>query len=121
MERGYIKLYRCILDNPLWKFDQVTKLQAWLDLLLNTNWKPGKLVINSCIINIDRGQIGWSEVTMSKRWSWSRNKVRRFLRMLEDEGNIVQQKNNKTTIITICEYDSYATDDEYNKTKGGDA
>ena len=115
MERGYVKIPRSILNNQLWDTEPFSKSQAWIDLLLNARLKTGKLAVNGCIINIDRGQIGWPEITMSKRWSWSRNKVRRFLKMLDGEGSIVQQKGNKTTIITICNYDDYAADEEFGR------
>jgi hypothetical protein len=63
------------------------------------------------IITIERGQIGWSEVTMANRWRWSRDKVRRFLSYIEHEGNIRQQKTSLTTIITICNYEVYQSSD----------
>jgi hypothetical protein len=63
--------------------------------------------IRGNIIKIQRGQLGWSEITMSDRWSWSRNKVRRFLNWLETKQQIIQQKTAQTSITTIVNYEEY--------------
>lgn len=104
---GWIKLYRSIQDNDLWLAEPFSKGQAWADLILSANHKPGVFWVRQVQIKLDRGQLGLSEITFSKRWKWSRGKVRRYLAMLENRGMIVQQKNPVTSIITICNYSSY--------------
>ena len=109
--KGWVRLHRQIEDNDFWFLESFTKAQAWIDLFLNANHKKGIIQIRGNVIEIERGQIGWSELTMVKRWSWSKNKVRRFLKLLETEQQIKQQKTFITTIITILNYDKYQTDD----------
>ena len=109
--KGWVRLHRQIEDNDLWFLESFTKAQAWIDLFLNANHKKGIIQIRGNVIEIERGQIGWSELTMVKRWSWSKNKVRHFLKLLETEQQIKQQKTFITTIITILNYDKYQTDD----------
>lgn len=110
--KGWVKLHRCIENNELWFLEPFTKAQAWLDLFLNANHKDGVINIRGNIVNIKRGQIGWSELTMMKRWQWSRDKVRRYLGMLETRQQIIQQKYKYiTTIITIIKYEEYQKDD----------
>ncbi|NOQ48726.1 MAG: hypothetical protein GQ576_06295, partial [Methanococcoides sp.] len=108
---GYVKLHRDIADNDLWLLEPFTKAQAWVDLFMNANWKNGVVNIRGNIVEIERGQIGWSELTMVKRWKWSRMKVRRFLSYLEKCGNIRQHKTQLTTVITICNYEHYQSDE----------
>lgn len=109
--KGWVKLYRQIEDNPFWLLEPFTKAQAWIDLFLNANHKDGVINIRGNIITIKRGQIGWSELTMAKRWKWSKGKVRRFLKVLETEQQIEQQKDRYlTTIITILKYEDYQND-----------
>jgi len=105
--RGWIKLNREIINNCLWNDKPFTKGQAWIDLLLSANHKPAKIMIKNNIIAIERGQQARSEVTLSANWGWSRTKVRRFLKLLESEGMVIQQKSNVTSIITICNYSKY--------------
>lgn len=107
MDNGWVKLHRKFFNDPLWLAETFTKGQAWADLFGNANHKPRKRWIRGVEISLARGQIGWSEVTMSKRWKWSRNKVRRFLKWLELSQQIEQQKNTVTSVITILNYDKY--------------
>jgi len=114
-DNGWIKLHRKINDSKLWFLEPFTKAQAWIDLLLNANHKDKVIEIHGNLITIKRGGIGWSEITMAKRWQWSRNKVRRFLKLLENDGQIEQQKLYKITsitkIINYCQYQDGTTDD----------
>lgn len=111
MEKGWVKLHRQMFENKLWLSESFTKAQAWVDLFANACHKPNSFWVRGNEIKLNRGQIGWSEITMSKRWRWSRNKVRRFLTWLEDERQVEQQKNPITSIITILNYDIYQADE----------
>jgi len=113
---GYIKLHRSICENPMWESEPFTKSQAWVDLLLNANYVERKIIIRGQTLTVQRGQIAWSEVTMSARWKWSRNKVRRFLKALSDEGMIVQQAEHLTSLVTICNYEEYQGRDTADET-----
>lgn len=108
---GWVSLHRQIQENELYFLEPFTKAQAWIDLILNANHKENIVSIRGNVIKIKRGQIGWSELTMAKRWKWSKNKVRRFLKYLETIQQIEQQKDRFiTTIITILNYDKYQND-----------
>lgn len=107
METGWIKLHRKLLQGDIWLSEKFTKAQAWIDLFANANHNEGKFFVRGNEVRIGRGQIGWSELTMAKRWRWSKNKVRRFLNDLEMEQQIKQQKTFITSIITIVNYDRY--------------
>jgi len=109
--KGWVRIHRKIEDNGLWFLEPFTKAQAWIDLFLNANHKNGLMQIRGNVIPIERGQIGWSEQTMVLRWKWSKNKVRRFLKLLETIKQIEQQKDRYiTTIITILNYEKYQND-----------
>ena len=109
MYQGYIKLWRKLQDNDLWKQEKFTRGQAWVDLVLLANHKPNTIRIRGIEIKVDRGQLAYSELTLSKRWKWSRNKTRRFLKELSSKTahQIKQQTNNLTSLITITNYDIY--------------
>ena len=122
---GYIKLHRSIVENPMWGKEPFSAGQAWVDLLVSANFKDTSIYIRKTKINLTRGQIAWSTITMSKRWKWSRGKVLRFLSELKTEGMIVQEAGHLTTITTICNYsrfqDSNTADSTANDTTGGTA
>ena len=116
MNEGWIKLYRSIQDDPLWNAESFSKAQAWIDLFLNANHKPNIFFIRGVEVTVDRGQLAWSELTMSKRWGWSTKKVRNFLSYLERNNRIHNKKSNLTTIVTICNYDEFQSSElnQYN-------
>ena len=107
MKTGWTRIYRQIEDNPIWLAEKFTRGQAWIDLIIFANHKDGFFYVRGNRIDIKRGQIGWSEVTMAKRWQWSRNKVRGFLKMLENEQQIKQHKSTATSVTTILNYNKY--------------
>ena len=119
---GWIKLDRELTNNFLWSEKPFSKAQAWVDLLLMANHAPAKLMIKSRLVSLERGDQARSEVTLSATWGWSRDKVRRFLKLLEREGMIRQQKNNLTSVVTICNYNKFqgspTADDTADKTAG---
>ena len=109
MHRGYIKLWRKMQDDDLWNAEKFTRGQAWVDLIMLANHKPQTIIIRGIATKIRRGQLAYSELSLSTRWKWSRGKTRRFLQLLEsqNEQKIVQQKNNVTSLITIKNYERY--------------
>ena len=117
-QQGYIKLYRKIEESELYFCEKFSKVHAWIDLLLLANHKNGIINIRGNIININRGQVGYSKDTLAKRWKWSKQKVYTFLELLEKLGQIDykisqqtrQQKNNILGLITIKNYDFYQSD-----------
>lgn len=104
---GDVKLHRKICQKDLWLEEPFTKGQAWVDMILLASHRDTSFSIRGVKVNLKRGQLGWSEVKLSERWRWSRNKVRRFLRGMEMEQQIEQQKNGVTSIITLKNYDLY--------------
>jgi len=104
---GWIKLHRKISNNGLWTCEPFTRGQAWVDLLLLASHKGNYFYVRGIKINLKRGQLAWSENKLSDRWKWSRSKLRKFLKELEKEQQIEQQKNNVIQVITIINYNEY--------------
>ena len=111
MKEGYIKLYRGIEDNDLWLQEPFTKGQAWIDILLLTNYTSGSILLkNGEIVQIKRGDCGWSMERLAKRWQWSRGKVKRFFDYLQTQKMIQQTDIPKATVINVCNYERFQND-----------
>lgn len=121
MSKGWVKIHRSMFDNELWTAEPFTKAQAWIDLIGNANHSPQSIWIRGIEVKVDRGQIAWSEVTMAKRWKWSRGKVRRYLGMLKTKQMIEQQTGNETSVLTICNYRHFQDKDTPRDTADGTA
>lgn len=105
---GWIKLHRQLSENPLWLIKPFSEGQAWVDLLLVTTFDKGFIKTkNGTVIKLNRGECGYSILTLSKRWGWSRGKVTRFLSLLNKEKMIQQKTISNTTVINILNYETY--------------
>lgn len=100
----------------MWQEKPFDRARAWIDLILQARYEDGYVRIRGVRVELKRGDVGVSEVGLADRWGWSRGKVRRFLDEMEVEQQIVQQKNNVTSLIHVVNYDLYQTDGTANDT-----
>ena len=110
MHRGYIKLFRKIRESIIWKRSfPLSYSGAWIDILCEVRHsdKPDRVLIGNTVIECKRGQSIKSQDTWAKRWGWDRSKVRRFFKLLVSEHMVELETTNKTTIITVCKYETY--------------
>ena len=113
MEDTFIKAYRKLLK---WRWaDNPNMLALWIRLLLIANYEE-KGWHN---ITIKRGQIVTSVAKLSAESGLSNKQVRLCLDKLKSTGEIKIEGANKYTIITICNYDTYQSNNDCEgRTKG---
>ncbi len=115
MNQGWIKIHRQVQHTSLWLREPFTRGQAWIDLLMLANHEDGWILVRGIRVVVKRGQVGWAEVSLAKRWQWSRSKAKAYLSLLETEQQIVQHRNNTSLLITIRNYDLYQTREQQNE------
>ena len=116
---GFFSVERGLLHSDRWLSEPFTRGQAWVDLFGLAQFEKSFFRIRGIRVDLERGQLGYSQVSLAKRWRWSRGKVIRFLNELENGGDIVQQNNEATTIITILKYDYWQKHSTTNRTANG--
>ena len=105
---GWIKLYRAIQDH--WVFSDPDYFRAWCIILMKVNHEPKKVLIRGQIFECGRGQSLFSLHTWVEEFGvnrWSIRKVRTFFKLLENDKMIVTEGMQKTTRLTVCNYESY--------------
>jgi hypothetical protein len=102
---GWIKVHRQLSNHWIWEKPEY--LKWWLDILMQANIEPKKVLIKNQLIEIGRGDVLYSYETWANRWKINKSKVLRFLKMLEKDSMIVLKSETVTTRITICKYDTY--------------
>ena len=108
MNRGWISLHRKLQESKLWHMDPFSRGQAWVDLILLANHTEGIVIKHGQVITIKRGQVGHSILDLSIRWKWSRGKVKRFLKLLQNMDQIrTTTLKRVTSIISITNYNKY--------------
>lgn len=103
--KGWIKLYRQIQESALWDdgkpFDNA---HAWIDLLLCVNHADRERMIAGEIVTIRQGEMFTSDKFLANRWHWSRNRVRRFLEVIERNNMVMINRTANGTWLNIVNY-----------------
>lgn len=118
---GYIKLHRGWRDNDIFK-GEFSRSDAWVWLIENAAWKPSKTRIKGATVNIERGELSFSQRFLAEKWGWSKSRVDRFIAELRAESMIETRSKIGATaghsagqgqcIITICNYAKYQDREE---------
>lgn len=108
MVQGWIRVYRKLEDNVLWKNNEpFDRRSAWIDLLLMANYKDNEILFDGKPFVVKCGQCLTSVRKLGVKWSWSKDRVLKFFRLLESIGMITKTSTNKRTLITIVNYEIY--------------
>lgn len=104
---GWVKIYREIKNNILWKEKPFDKRSAWIDILLMANHTDNEFLLGLEIVKIKRGEFITSELKLMSQWGWSKTRVRNFLKFLEAEKMIIKKSDRKKTTISVVNYNKY--------------
>jgi len=116
MRNGFISLHRTVLSDPLWSEKPFDRARAWVHMLMIAAHQDYVAVLGNTRIELKRGEILTSERKLMDVFGWSKTKVRSFLNYLEADSKIVQKRDHKKTVITICQYSYYQTPENHKKT-----
>lgn len=105
---GFIFLYRSLQEHWLWKTGEPFDVRsAWIDLLMSVNHKEGKINIKGRIQIIKPGQKWTSYRTLANHWNWSKDRVKRYLKMLKSDGMIQTDETRYGTLLTIVNWNDF--------------
>lgn len=107
MARGYIYLHKQLLDHWLWQDKPFSKGQAWIDLLLLSNYEDKKKMHRGKLITCKRGTVNLSIMELSKRWGWHWKTTKKFILEMERDGMCTLKCTTECTTITIEKYDDF--------------
>ena len=107
-EKGYIKIYRSILDWEWWSDNNVCKL--FLYILLSANWKDKRWQG----IEVKRGEFVTSIDNLASGTNLTKSQVRTSLNKLQSSGEVIakSQQGKRYTIIRVCKFEEYQDSNE---------
>lgn len=111
MSKGYLPLSRTLFENPLWtKPRRFSKFEACLHLLSSAMHSDCTQLYKGKSYAVGRGEFLTSVRKLAKKFGWGKSSVARYLRELEESGQIVGQflghvPGHQLTKITICNYE----------------
>ena len=107
MRPGWVPVSRELQDHWMWDDKPFAHGQAWIDLIMLANYEDTKMPYKGEIITCERGTVNLSISYLANRWGWSRDKTRRFLKLLESDGMVTVTATTHRTTITLENYSIY--------------
>lgn len=113
---GWISIYRKIQEHWLWtKKRRFSEFEAWMSLLFKANHKAIQVMIYKTVVDLKAGSFITSELKLAEQWGWSRETVRKFLKLLEKEKMLLVEHTTKYTIVSIENWDLYQNPTQQNR------
>lgn len=114
MDNGWIKIHRQLTKNWIW--EDPVKLKWWLIVLMEVNFKPGKMVLGNTIIKVGIGSSAKSLRTWAALFKSGTKATTNFFDLLESDNMITRETIGKgkhsTTLINVVNYIDYQTKEE---------
>lgn len=105
-QKGWIKLYRELLDNPTVMKDG-DHLAVWVWLLMNATSKKKPVRFGGEQIYLRPGELTTGRKKIASALRISEYKVQRILSMFENAHQIAQRTDRQCRLITILNWDKY--------------
>lgn len=109
---GWEKIERDLLDSVLWtSMEPFNDRSAYIDLRLRVNFVDAEFnPIGREVITVHAGEIFTSITKLAERWHWSQNRVRRYLKFLEDIHFARVKTYTYGVLITLMNTDKSGND-----------
>lgn len=108
MSNVWIKIHRESLDHWLYRTNKpLTRREAWENILLLVNCENENILVGCQLHECKIGQSLNSLDTWAKNFNWTIQQVRTFFSLLQKNGMINIEGLQKTTRLTVLNYDSY--------------
>lgn len=108
-KKDWIKLYRELLDSPI--FQDAELLKVWMWILLKANYKKRKSIFNKQVIELKPGQLIVGRKSAASKLNISESKFYRAMKTLQKLGSIEQQTNSMFTVVTVCNWEVFQDSD----------
>jgi hypothetical protein len=120
---GFIAMSRRAFEHPLLR--DADHFHAWFWLVAHAAWRPTRTKIKGKMVNLERGELSFSQRFLAQKWGWSKSRVDRFIAELRDHEMVeirTKERGNSgattgataghpagqgASIISICNYEKY--------------
>ena len=113
MAKGYIKLYRSILENPIVSKDS-DHFAVWCYLLLMATHNGCDVMFGGERIHLEPGQLTTGRKIIAEKTKVNESKVQRILKSFESEQQIEQRTDRQCRLISILNWSKYQGSEQRN-------
>ena len=118
MKRGYIKVHRKIVDSQVFKNPEL--LKVWLWCLLRADHKGNWVTVRTgkgvSEVWVGPGQFIYGRESAAKQLSMKASSVRNRIKKLENLKNLTCQADSQYSIITICNWELFQSNENPDRT-----
>ena len=114
MERGYVNLWRCSLDSRVFGNEGLWKVWTWCLMKAShqNRWVPIITGKGKTEIEVQSGQFIFGRKTAAKELLMTESTIRNRIEKLKSIGNISLKPDTHYTIITICNWERYQSNEK---------
>jgi hypothetical protein len=105
--KGFIYLHRKLLENPV--FDNPHLLKVWIWCLLKASHARHDVLIGRQNITLEPGQFIFGRAVAAEALKMKQSTVRNYMAYLERYQMIINNPDNKYTLVTITNWASHQT------------
>lgn len=118
VKRGLFTVDRGVFEHSAFAAEPFTEREAWLWIVSEAGWTDRSVRLGKGYdtVELKRGQLTHSLRFMADKWDWKKDRVARFLKMLEKRDMIATHSETGQTVITVCNYEKFQDFDEYRAT-----
>ena len=106
--KGYVRIYRKMLENPIFTGKPAEWFKLWIMILLRVNWRPSVFRAHAGgPIDISAGSMVTSLEKLAHTGNTTREQARKCLDYLERTHMITLQRTHHWTKITVLNWSTY--------------
>ena len=102
---GYIKLYRKLLESPIFQNEKALKIWIWC--LCKATHKEIDVLVGQQIVHLESGQFVFGRKKASKELKINESTVYKYMQLLQDMLMVHIESNTKFTVVTIEKWQEY--------------
>lgn len=104
-DKSYIKLFRKLLNSPI--FENEKALKIWIWCLLKATHKERVQLVGQQEINLQKGQFVFGRKKASEELKMTESTIYKYIKLLEKLQMISINSNNKFSVITVEKWEEY--------------
>lgn len=112
---GWIKLYRKLLNSPIFENEKALKIWIWC-MLKATHTEKNQLV-GQQIVSLQEGQFIFGREKASEELKMTESTVYKYIKLLEKLEMISINSNNKFSVVSIENWDRYQDEKQQKNNK----
>lgn len=104
-DKSYIKLFRKLLNSPI--FENEKALKIWIWCLLKATHKERLQLVGQQEVNLEKGQFVFGRKKASEELRMTESTIYKYIKLLEKLRMINVKSNNKFSVVTVEKWEEY--------------